>query len=195
MLNGALIGLGNIATRGHVPAYGSPSIKSKARIVAVLDVVEQNRVVAKQLFPEANFFTSIGELLEREKLDFVDICTPPHTHAEYIDACAPKGIHILCEKPLAEKFDAVNGVVNAVRGAGIVFMPCHQYKYSPLWKAVREMIASGKLGTVTLAQFNVYRLHADSGAAAWNPQWRTSKSTSGGGILVEIGRASCRERV
>jgi predicted dehydrogenase len=187
MLRGAIIGLGNIAVRGHVPAYLAEDVKSKLEIAAVMDVVEQNRVRAKELFPSAKFYTDIATMLEKESLDFVDICTPPHTHAEYITACAAKGIHIICEKPLAERIEAVQSIDKAVREKNIIFVPCHQYKYSPLWKTIHDMITSGKLGTVTLAQFNVYRLHADSGTAAWNPEWRTSKSHSGGGILVDTG--------
>ncbi|MBI1803640.1 MAG: Gfo/Idh/MocA family oxidoreductase [Ignavibacteriae bacterium] len=187
MLRGALIGLGNIALRGHVPAYQSEGVKSKARIVAVMDVVEQSRTKANEVFPGATFYTSINTLLENEKPDFVDICTPPYTHAEYIKACAAKGIHVVCEKPLVEKYSTARELADAVKKAGIVFVPCHQYKYSPLWKSIRDVIASGKLGKVALAQFNVYRLHADTGTANWNPQWRTSKSHSGGGILVDTG--------
>jgi len=187
VLNGALIGFGNIATRGHVPAYLLPDVQGKARIVAVMDVVEQNRSRAAELLPGAKFHASPDDLLKNEKLDFVDICTPPHTHAEYIRACASRGIHVLCEKPLVEKYDSVNDVAAMIRNAGIAFVPCHQYKYSPLWKSVHNMITSGTLGAVTLAQFNVYRLQADTGTAAWNPQWRTSKAASGGGILVDTG--------
>jgi|ERR1041385_2490353 predicted dehydrogenase len=187
MLRGAIIGLGNIAVRGHVPAYRLDGMGSRMQIVAVTDVVEHNREKAGEHLPGARFYLDIQSLLEHEQLDFVDICTPPHTHAEYIRACAVKGINIICEKPLTERIDLIVEVVKNIKDSNIVFVPCHQYKYSPLWKSIKEMISSGKLGKVTLAQFNVYRLQADSGTAAWNPQWRTSKNQSGGGILVDTG--------
>ncbi|MBI1806825.1 MAG: Gfo/Idh/MocA family oxidoreductase [Ignavibacteria bacterium] len=187
MLRGAIIGLGNIATRGHVPAYQHESVTSRMQIVAVMDVVEQNRAKAGELLPAATFYSDLHSLLEKEKIDFVDICTPPHTHAEYIRISAEKGIHIICEKPLAARSDLASDIVRVLTGAKVVFVPCHQYKYSPLWKKIQEKIISGSLGKITLAQFNVYRLYADSGTAAWNPQWRTNKSHSGGGILVDTG--------
>lgn len=187
MLNGAIIGLGNIATRGHVPAYADNEVSQHLRIVAVMDVVGQNREKAGEYLPRTKFYTDIRSLLDGEKLDFVDICTPPHTHADYIKACAARGIHVICEKPLTEKQETVDDVITSVRDAKIVFVPCHQYKYSPLWKSIHEIISSGELGDVTLAQFNVFRLHADSGTAAWNPEWRTNKKHSGGGILVDTG--------
>jgi predicted dehydrogenase len=184
-LRGALIGLGNIAVRGHIPAYAL--MADRLKIVAVMDVVPENAGRASEILPGAAFYPDLRSLLEAETLDFVDICTPPHTHAEYIRACAERGIHVMCEKPLAERYEGVASIAETVRSSRIVFVPCHQYKYSPLWLAIREAIASGSLGNVTLAQFNVYRLQADTGSAGWNPAWRTSRSQSGGGILVDTG--------
>ncbi len=187
MLRGAIIGLGNIAMRGHVPAFHAQSLRSKASIVAMMDVVGQNRVQAAKALPEVKCYADVEDLLRIEKPDFVDICTPPHTHAGYIRACAGRKIHIMCEKPLVEEFSSAQDIANLVRTAGIVFVPCHQYKYSPLWKTIRDFIVSKKLGDVTLAQFNVYRLQADTGTAGWNPGWRTNRQQSGGGILVDTG--------
>jgi len=188
MLKGAIIGFGNIAQRGHVPAYLSDEVlRSKVQIVAVMDVVEKNREVVKQHFPDARFYTDCAYMLEKERLDFIDICTPPHTHAEYIGQSASRGIHVLCEKPLTETYTKAIELVKLIGESKIVFVPCHQYKYSPLWKTINEFITSKKLGKVTLAQFNVFRLHADSGTASWNPDWRTKRNHSGGGILVDTG--------
>lgn len=186
-MKGALIGLGNIAVRGHVPAYRSDDVRSGMQIVAVMDVVEQNREKAHEHVPGARFYTELDAMLAKEQLDFVDICTPPHTHAAYLEACAARGIHCLCEKPLVEDVSKIPAVERALAGGRVVFMPCHQYKYSPLWRTIGDIIRSGALGKVSVAQFNVYRIQADSGTAAWNPQWRTNKAQSGGGILVDTG--------
>ena len=188
MLRGAIIGLGNIAVRGHVPAYLTDEwLKSNIRIAAVMDVVEQNREKAAEYLPGATFYTNIDALLEAQEIDFVDICTPPHTHADYVRKCTARGIHIICEKPLTEHLASGVELASILRASKIVFVPCHQYKYSPLWKSIRDIIGGGGIGNVTLAQFNVFRMHADSGTAAWNPEWRTNKKQSGGGILVDTG--------
>ena len=187
MLRGAIIGLGNIAIRGHVPAFLMNEVRRDLQIIAVLDAVEQNRERASELLPNAAFYTDVNALLRNEQIDFVDVCTPPHTHAEYVGACASKGIHIVCEKPLTERYFTALELADVIKKAGIVFVPCHQYKFSPLWRTIGDMIKSDTLGRVTLAQFNVYRLQADSGTAAWKPEWRTNKNHSGGGILVDTG--------
>lgn len=187
MLRGALIGLGNIAVRGHLPAYRTQRLSSAAEIVAVCDVVEQSRERAKEVLPGARFYSDAGTMLDNESLDFVDVCAPPHTHGGYIRACADRKIHVLCEKPLAEGPSSVSEIRKAVGQAGVVFVPCHQYKYSPLWKSIHDFIVSGELGTIAVAQFNVYRMQADPGTAGWNPAWRTSRAHSGGGILADTG--------
>jgi predicted dehydrogenase len=186
ILRGAIIGLGNIAIRGHVPALTSRALLEKVKITAIMDVVGQNRDQVAVL-PEAKFYSNLEDLFRGEELDFVDICAPPHTHAHYIHACTQKKLHVLCEKPLVENFASAEESVKTLRAADVVFVPCHQYKYSPLWRTIREFIVSGKLGNVTLAQFNVYRMQADTGAADWNPGWRTNRQQSGGGILVDTG--------
>ncbi len=184
-LRGAIVGLGNIASRGHIPAFNC--LKDRVEIIAAADLVEENRSRASELLPGASFYSDLHSLLENHKPDFVDICTPPKTHAGFIRSCASKGIHVLCEKPLAESFDSVLETAEMIRRSGIVFVPCHQYKYSPLWKAFHDIMGSGALGDVTLAQFNVFRLQADTGTSSWNPEWRTSRDQSGGGILVDTG--------
>ena len=188
MKRGAIIGLGNIAVRGHLPAYlTDPLLRSSVEIVAVMDVVDQNREKSRELLPQAKFYTDLDQLLANERVEFADICAPPHTHAGFIEQCLRRKVHILCEKPLTQAASLVEPLVNAIREANVVFLPCHQYRYSPLWMSIRDIITSGALGKVTLAQFNVFRMHADSGTAAWNPEWRTDKSHSGGGILADTG--------
>jgi predicted dehydrogenase len=187
-LKGALIGLGNIATRGHVPAFlEDPELNSTMELTAVMDVVDAQHAAVEQFLPRAKYYTDIDALLNNEQLDFVDICAPPFTHARYMKACMEKGLHIICEKPLTENLKTSQDIAAHVEKVNIVFVPCHQYKYSPLWKAIHDSIKGGELGRVTFAQFNVFRLQADTGTAAWNPKWRTDKNQSGGGILVDTG--------
>jgi predicted dehydrogenase len=186
-LRGALIGLGNIALKGHVPAYLRPGAADGLGLVAACDSSPSGPSICAAELPGVKFYGDAAEMLRAEKPDFVDICTPPHTHAEYIRLGASGGAHILCEKPLADRFGAVDGIAGSLAGRPVVFVPCHQYRYSPLWSTVGSVIADGRIGRVTLAQFNVYRTQADTGAAAGDPAWRTDRSQSGGGILADTG--------
>ena len=186
-LRGALIGLGNIALKGHVPAYRRPGAAEGLGIVAACDLSPSGPSVCASELPGVKFYADAAEMLRAEKPDFVDICTPPHTHAAYIRLGADAGTHILCEKPLADRLGAINGISAAIAGRSVVFVPCHQYRYSPLWSTVGAAISDGRIGRVTLAQFNVYRTQADTGSPAGDPAWRTDRKQSGGGILADTG--------
>ncbi len=97
MLRGAIIGLGNVALDGHLPGW---SARDGVEIVAVTDVQRERQADALARMPGARWFDSAEALLEHPGLDFVDICTPPSSHAPLIERALTRGLHVLCEKPL-----------------------------------------------------------------------------------------------
>ena len=185
-LRGALLGAGNIGLRGHAPQWaGDEWLRREAEIVAVADLSTANLDAARRLFPEARGYRSALELLEHEELDFCDICTPPFTRRSLIETAAGRGLHLVCEKPLAPALDDAQHIARAVRQAGVVFHPCHQYHHAPQWRTVRSLLP--RLGRIYLAEYEVHRIRADQGNPNWQPDWRTDRRLSGGGILVDHG--------
>jgi uncharacterized protein (TIRG00374 family) len=184
-LRGALLGAGNIGLRGHAPQWLRPEIARQAEIVAVADVSAANREAAGRLFPAAVLYQSATQLLAVERLDFADVCTPPFTRLELVEGAAARGVHLLCEKPIALGLADAERIASLVRDAGVVFKPCHQYHHSPLWMTVREL--SARIGRIRHARYEVRRLGANEGNANWRPEWRTSAALAGGGILVDHG--------
>ena len=185
-LRGAVLGAGNIALRGHAPQWiGDETLRAQADIVAIADLSLANREAAASLFPRARRYADAFELLQGEQLDFCDICTPPHTHRPLVEAAAARGLHLLCEKPLAPSLDEALRIARAVRQAEVVFHPCHQYLHAPQWQAVSRLLP--RLGRVYLAEYDVNRTRADQGNPHWRPAWRTDRRLAGGGILVDHG--------
>lgn len=185
-LRGALLGTGNIALRGHVPQWsGDERLRDEVEIVAVADLSPANLGLARASFPGARTYSRVEDLLAREEIDFCDVCTPPSTHRPIVESAAARGLHLLCEKPLANTLSDAEVLATSVRSAGVVFQPCHQYHYSPQWMAVRELLP--RLGTIRLAEYDVRRLEANPGNPNWQPKWRTDRSLAGGGILVDHG--------
>jgi len=183
-LRGVLLGAGNIALRGHAPQWAGP-LKDRVEIVAVADLSKTNREAAQAVFPAARLFESADEALNAETPDFVDICTPPFTHRELIEKAASRGIHIVCEKPLAPSLPEAEDIARMIRAAKVVFQPCHQYNYSPPWQVVRNL--APRLGAIHFAEYTVRRMAANEGNAHWAPEWRTKRDLAGGGILVDHG--------
>lgn len=183
-LQGILLGAGNIALRGHAPQWTGP-LRNDVEIMAVADLSEANREAARVLFPEARMYASAEEALDQTDCDFVDICTPPFTHRDLIEKAVARGLHVVCEKPLAPSLEESIVIAKVVRLAGVVFQPCHQYNFSPPWQLVKKL--APQLGPIHFGEYTVRRLAANEGNAHWAPEWRTRRDLSGGGILVDHG--------
>lgn len=183
-LRGALLGAGNIALSGHAPQWLG-ALADDVDIEAIADLSPRNRDAAKALFPAARSYTSAEEALQVEGLDFCDICTPPATHLSLIRLAAQRGIHVLCEKPLAAGLSEALESARWIRDGGIVFQPCHQYHHAPPWQAVVARLS--RLGKLHFVEYSVRRRAANEGNAHWAPRWRTKRDVAGGGILVDHG--------
>ncbi len=182
---GAIIGLGNIALKGHVPAY--LKYRDQLEIVAGVDICTPNHERFKKYFPEAVTYYDSQDLFASQELDFVDICTPPAYHAQIIRAAAGRKIHVLCEKPVVTDQAEMELVAQDLKNADIVFMPCHQYRYSPQWQTVWQLIDHGRIGKPWRFEVKIKRSRPNPGNPHWQPNWRTIKQESGGGIVLDHG--------
>ena len=185
-LRGALLGAGNIALRGHAPQWmGDARLRDEVEMVAVADLSPPNLEAIRALCPGIRTYACAEDLMAQERLDFCDICTPPSSHLELVELAAGKGLHLFCEKPLSHTLSAALRIGQAVRRAGVIFQPCHQYHYSPQWLMVKGLLP--RIGRIYLAEYRVQRLAANEGNPHWDPRWRTDPDLSGGGILVDHG--------
>ncbi len=186
MLQGALLGAGNIALRSHLRQWQEdPVLRAKAEIVAVADLAPANLAAVRLVAPHVRTYSSSEELLANERLHFCDICTPPHTRRQLVDAAARRGLAVLCEKPLACSWREALDIAAIVRDAGVIFTPCHQYRHSPQWATVAQWLP--RLGRVHLVRYDVQRTEANPGNTHWQPTWRTDPALAGGGILFDHG--------
>jgi len=201
-LRGALIGYGFIMEKGHGAAYqqrmrgewrgpaGAGLLPSQeVRIVAVADLSEARRKLALEHFPGVRVYADHLALLEAEarNLDFVDIATPPAEHAAVAKAALDRGLHVLCEKPLATSIADAREMLEAARDAKRVLFPCHNYKHAPVIKNVRRIIEAGEIGRVHLVTLQTFRNTHARGVSDWRPNWRRERRHSGGGIAMDHG--------
>ena len=190
-LRGAVIGYGFISEKGHLPAYlNRARTHGDMAIVAIADLCEARREAArKALPPDIRIYADYESLLAEEgrNLDFVDIAAPPYAHAEIAHAALDRGLHVLCEKPIALSTESARGVLQHAKKAQRVFFPCHNYKHAPVIKAVRRVIDSGRIGTVRLVTLDTFRNTHAKGVAEWKRDWRREHRFSGGGIAMDHG--------
>lgn len=187
---GALVGYGFIMERGHAAAYRQHTgATADVEIVAIADVSPERRALAQRHFPDARVYADHDALLahERGTLDFCDIAVPPCDHAVIAHAALDAGLHVLCEKPLATSVEEARGMLRHAEAARRVIYPGHNYKHAPVVKEVRAIIESGRIGPVRLVTLQTFRNTHAKGVAAWRPDWRRDRRTSGGGIAMDHG--------
>ena len=173
-----VVGAGNIARNGHLPAY--KNVKN-ATPVAICDI---NFELAKKAaadfgIPEA--YASVEEMLEKADIDAVDICTWNNAHAPVCIAACKVGKHVICEKPLAMNLDDALAMEKAVKEANVTFMLAVPSRFGYENMYIRDLYDRGELGEVYYAKTsNIRRRGTPSG-------WFTDKKTSGGGPIIDIG--------
>ena len=191
ILKGAVIGYGFISSKGHIPSYLARD-KNEVKIIAVADICEARRALAKIALPEARIYSDYQSLIlaESDQLDFVDIATPPCDHAKIAHAALDAGMHVLCEKPITTTLEEAASLIKKANDVKRVFFPCHNYKHAPVVKAIREIIESGRIGVVRSVNLSTYRNTHALGVPEWNTHWRRAFETSGGGIAMDHGSHS-----
>jgi predicted dehydrogenase len=179
MYKGAMVGFGNVASQAHVPAWRTATA---AQIVAVVDPVPACQAQAQALLPGVRYYARLETMLEREELDFLDICTPPAMHDQIIMHACRRGLHVLCEKPLTVSGDALQQIVTAATAADVLIFPVHNWKYAPLFQALKRLLDTGDIGTPTYVELTTLRTKP-----AGTSGWRVDPAIAGGGILMDHG--------
>ena len=123
---------------------------------------------------------SYEALLADPDVDAVYIPLPNHLHAEWTIAAARAGKHVLCEKPLALTAADAERMVEACAAEGVQLMEAFMYRLHPSWVAVRELVASGRIGRLVAV---------DSWFSYFNddPANIRNQRDAGGGALFDIG--------
>ncbi|WP_436971336.1 Gfo/Idh/MocA family protein [Micromonospora vinacea] len=134
------------------------------------------------------YTTDWRDLINRDDIDVVDICTPGDSHAEIALAALAAGKHVLCEKPLAnsvEEARAMTAAADVARATGVRSMCGFNYRRVPAVTMMRQLVADGRLGVIRHVRATYLQ--------DWivDPQfplvWRLQKDRAGSGALGDIG--------
>jgi phthalate 4,5-cis-dihydrodiol dehydrogenase len=138
-----IVGMG-AASRQLLPAVEK---RPELRIAAICDPLASVRETVAATYgalPVADLET----LLAADVVDAVYVATPTDLHAGQVVAAANAGKHVLCEKPMATTLAEATAMIAAADRNGVVFQVGHSHSYDEPYRAMRELIASGKLGRV-----------------------------------------------
>lgn len=196
----ALVGGGQGSFIGRVHATAAV-LDNRAALVA--GALSSNAERAKASAPaydiaEDRAYGSIDELIEKEsalpadqRIDFVSVATPNHTHFAIAKAAVEAGFNVICDKPMTFDLAQAEELLKTVEASDVVFAVSHNYTGYPLVRQAREMILGGELGEINAIRSNYIqgwlrtRLEADDQKQA---AWRTDPTKSGAaGCFGDIG--------
>ncbi|RKN51089.1 gfo/Idh/MocA family oxidoreductase [Micromonospora endolithica] len=134
------------------------------------------------------YTTDWRDLISRDDIDVVDVCTPGDSHAEIALAALAAGKHVLCEKPLANTVAEARAMAAAAataQAAGVRSMCGFNYRRVPAVTMMRQLVAEGRLGVIRHVRATYLQ--------DWivDPQfplvWRLQRDRAGSGALGDIG--------
>ena len=143
-LNVAVVGCGEVANT-HFRAWKT---ESSAEVVAVSDLNENLAKKAIEKWSIPRYYTSMTELLKSEKVDIVDLCTPPQTHAPLAIEVMESGVNVTIEKPMTMTPKDAEKIVECQKKTGVKAGVIHNWLFeSPIVEA-KSIVANGRLGDV-----------------------------------------------
>ena len=132
-----------------------------------------------------------AEALRDDGIDVVTIVTPNHLHASVATAFLEKGIHVICDKPLAITLKEADQLVQLVKRTQLLFMVTYTYSGYPAVRQARQMVHEGVLGDIRVVQVDYaqdWLAEPVERTGQKQAEWRVDPLRAGpGGALGDIG--------
>jgi predicted dehydrogenase len=124
-------------------------------------------------------------MLDSARPDLLCVATPPAAHLDAVRAAAGRGVHVICEKPLAQDASRAWDAVAAAREAGIVHATDFQFRYWPARASFRRLVRGGALGQLRQLRY-VWTAPMRHDPASPGFDWFAQEEL-GGGVLQNLG--------
>jgi len=173
----AIIGCGVI---GPVHAAAIASLPD-AELVAVADSVPER---AQHLASEygVRAYSDIAEMLRREQIDVVNICTPSGQHGAWACQAMRSGRHVIVEKPMEISRAGIDEMLRVQQAMGVKLAVISQHRFDPVSQQVHQLLEEGVIGRLVQGNALIpwWRSQAYYDSGAWRGTW----GLDGGGVLM-----------
>ena len=162
--------------------------------IEIVGIVEPNRDLARQYSEQHGYsmdmvYDSLEEMVEAVKPEAVTAFNTIFDHLEVVEYCAPRGIHVMVEKPLAVSYEHARKMLELAGKHGIHLLTNYETSwYGSTYEAFRLLNQQGKLGDLKRLEFNTG--HPGPVEIGCNPEfleWLTDPVLNGGGALTDFG--------
>lgn len=173
-----VIGAGSIAQSGHLPFYAK---NKNVELAAIADLNLDRAVSMARKFDARKVYHDAEEMLQKEKLHAVSICTANNSHVPLALMAIRNGTDVLVEKPLGVNYDEAAHLVEESEEAGRICMVGMTHRFRNDARVMKRFIEAGDLGNIYYVKTRILRSRGTPMG------WFTNKAIAGGGPLMDIG--------
>jgi predicted dehydrogenase len=146
VLRVALAGAGMIS-HYHLTAWSR--LGNRAKVVAIADPDRAKAAPRAEAFGIPAVYTDVADMLTAEHVDAIDIASPRETHAQNVGYAASRGVHVLCQKPLAPTLALSELLVRDV-GSRVRIMVHENWRFRPWYRRIKNWLDEGAVGDLLL---------------------------------------------
>ncbi len=176
-----IVGCGGIANGKHMPSLQRVE---NAKMVAFCDIIKERAEKAAKKYGEegARVYTDYKEMIEKEDLEVVHVCTPNKSHAPISIYAMEHDCHVMCEKPMAKTYADAKAMLDAHKKTGKKLTIGYQNRFRNDSQIMKRACVEGELGDIYYAKAHAVRRRAV-------PTWGVflNEEEQGGGPLIDIG--------
>ncbi|HEY2825706.1 MAG TPA: Gfo/Idh/MocA family oxidoreductase [Gemmatimonadales bacterium] len=176
-----VIGAGAITQVAHLPVLAS------LKGVEVVGLCDNDTAKAGALagrFGIRDVFDDIEDLLQYSRPQAIAVCTPNHLHEIHVLTALSRGVHVLCERPLALTVQGVEKIRAMQQKSGAALLVGMNHRFRSDVQAVRAFVNAGELGTLRDVRAGWYMFRPQRTPMIG---WRERRVESGGGAMLDIG--------
>ena len=175
-MNDALSLRTGIVGSGFVARVHAAAVRSiGGSVVAVCSRTDDGAEMFARELADARAYTSLVEMLERERIDVLHVCTPNALHAEQTVLAFERDAHVVCEKPLATSTAESEQMIAAAESSGRVGAVAYHVRGYPLVAEMRTAVERGDIGDVRV----VHGRYVCDDALVTSGGWRVERARSG----------------
>ena len=141
-----MVGLGSACVVGHLPLW--LKMRDQVQVVALCDVNQETLQMASRRLGISKVYTNVNEMLKQERLDAIDICTPPLTHKELCLSALRKNVNCIVEKPVVTSLAEIDELIAFSKEMNLGIFVIQNQSFSPILRKARALIHGGEIGDI-----------------------------------------------
>ncbi len=173
-----IVGCGNVFPMHAITVNQLENVE----LVAVCDVKKDRAKKEAKNF-NCKYYTDYKEMIDKEDLDVVHICTPHYTHAPISIYASNANKHVMTEKPISITMEEAEAMIKASKKNQVLLGVIFQNRYNVGSKLIKETLDSGDLGKIISGKLQVTWKRTDEYYS--KSDWKGTWDKEGGGVVID----------